>query len=135
MAVLGHGVAMRSLSKLLLIFAILISFPTIPPCVDTTSTAQAHMTSDRGSKRLGSAYDYVRNDSQFLSNFEVPTLGIKLRNGTGKLGNCPRVPGVRVVAVSPDGPAARAGLRSQKVIVQTALTTALMAGSLVSHQQ
>jgi S1-C subfamily serine protease len=121
---------MMSLSKRLLIFAILISLPAIAPGIDTTSTAEAHMDPDRGSQRVGSVDDYVRNDSQVLRDYEVPLLGIKVRNGTGTLGNYPRVAGVRVVAVSPAGPAAEAGLRSQQVIVQTALTSALAAGSI-----
>ena len=122
---------MMSTSKLLLIFAILISLPAIPPCIDTSSTAEAQVDLDRDSRRVGSVDDYVRNDSQFLGDYEVPLLGIKVRNGTGKLENSPRMLGVRVVEVSPQGPAAQAGLRSQQVMVQTVLTSALVVGSIV----
>ena len=79
---------------------------------------------------MGSVDDYVRNDSQFLGDYEVPLLGIKVRNGTGKLGNSPRMLGVRVVEVSPQGPAAQAGFGSQQVMVQTGLTSALVVGSI-----
>ncbi len=45
---------MMSISKLLLISAILISLPAIPLSIDTTSTAEAHVDSDRGSRGPGS---------------------------------------------------------------------------------
>ncbi len=121
---------MMSISKLLLIFAILISLQAVPPCIGTSSTAAAQVDSDRDSRGVGSADDYMRNDSQLMADYEVPLLGIKVRNGTGKLGDCPRMLGVRVVEVSPTSPAAQAGLRSQQVMVQTVLTSALVVGSI-----
>lgn len=131
MAVLGHGAAMMSISKLLLIFVISISLQAVPPCIGVSSTAAAQVNSDSDSGRVGSVDDYVANDSKFIGDYEVPLLGIKVRNGTGKLGNCPSMLGVRVVEVSPSGPAAEAGLRNQQIMVQTVLTTALVVGSIV----
>jgi S1-C subfamily serine protease len=131
MAVLGHGAAMMSISKLLLIFAISISLQAVPPCIGISSTGGAQVNSDSDSGRVGSVDDYVANDSQFIGDYEVPLLGIKVRNGTGKLENCSSMLGVRVVEVSPSGPAAEAGLRSQQIMVQTVLTGVLIAGSMV----
>src|SRR5260370_30160128 len=121
---------MMSISKLLLIFAILISLQAVPLSIGTSSTAAAQVDSDRDSRGVGSADDYMRNDSQLLADYEVPLLGIKVRNGTGKLGNCPSMLGVPVVEGSPTSPAAQAGLRSQQVMVQTVLTSALVVGSI-----
>src|SRR5258708_36812121 len=125
-----RGAAMMSISKLLLIFAILISLQAVPPCIGTSSTAAAQVDSDRDSRGVGSADDYMRNDSQLMADYEVPLLGIRGRNGTAKLGDCPRMLAVRVVEVSPTSPAAQAGLRRQQALVPTVLTSALVVGSM-----
>src|SRR5260370_37791417 len=107
-----------------------ISIQSVPPCNGSSSTAAAQGDSDRDSRGVCSADDYMRNDSQLMADYEVPLLGIKVRNGTGKLGDCPRMLGVRVVEVSPTSPAAQAGLRSQQVMGQTALTSPLVVRSI-----
>src|SRR5260370_40839024 len=92
-----RGAAMMSISKLLLIFAILISLQAVPPCIGTISTAAAPADSDRDSRGVGSAHDYMSNDSQLMADYDVPWLGIKVRNGAGKLAAFPRLLGGRLV--------------------------------------
>jgi S1-C subfamily serine protease len=61
---------------------------------------------------------------------QVPALGIQVTDGESKLTRGPSVTGIKVVRVDPGGPAAIAGLQSERMVVRTALTAALAVGGL-----
>jgi S1-C subfamily serine protease len=61
----------------------------------------------------------------------VPALRIEVANGESKLTRGPSVTGIKVISVDPDGPAAIAGLQSERMMARTALTTALAVGGVV----
>jgi S1-C subfamily serine protease len=84
------------------------------------------------SQALGSVKDYVGGDSYSVGENEdqVPALGIEVTNGESKLTRGPSVIGIKVISVDPGGPAAIAGLQTERVIVRTALTAALAVGGL-----
>jgi S1-C subfamily serine protease len=62
---------------------------------------------------------------------QVPALRIEVANGESKLTRGPSVTGIRVISVDPDGPAAIAGLQSERMIARMALTIALAVGGVV----
>jgi S1-C subfamily serine protease len=85
------------------------------------------------SQALGSVKDYVGGDSYSVGENEdqVPALGIEVTNGESKLTGGPSVTGIKVISVDPGGPAAIAGLQSERMIVRTVLTAAFAVGGLV----
>jgi S1-C subfamily serine protease len=85
------------------------------------------------SQALGSVKDYVGGDSYSVGENEdqVPALGIEVTNGESKLTRGPSVTGIKVITVDPGGPAAIAGLQSERMIVRTVLTATLAVGGLV----
>lgn len=84
------------------------------------------------SQALGSVKHYVGGDSYSVRENEdqVPALGIEVTKGESKLTRGP-VTGIKVINVDPGGPAAIAGLQSERIIARTALTAALAAGGMV----
>ena len=84
------------------------------------------------SQALGSVKDYVGGDSDSVgeNEFQVPALGIEVTNGQSKLTRGPSVTGIKVITVDPGGPAAIAGLQSERIIARTALTAVLAVGGL-----
>jgi S1-C subfamily serine protease len=85
------------------------------------------------SQALGSVKDYVSGDPYAVGENEdqVSGLGIEVANGESKLIRGPSVTGIKVISVDPKGPAAKAGLQSERMIGRTALTAALAVGGMV----
>jgi S1-C subfamily serine protease len=85
------------------------------------------------SQALGSAKDYVGADPYSVGENEdqVLALGIEVTNGESKLTRGPSVTGIKVISVDPGGPAAIAGLQSERMMARTALTAALAVGGVV----
>jgi S1-C subfamily serine protease len=85
------------------------------------------------SQALGSVKDYVISDPYVVGENEdqVPALRIEVANGESKLTRGPSVTGIKVISVDQDGPAAIAGLQSERMIARTALTAALAVGGMV----
>ena len=85
------------------------------------------------SQALGSVRDYVSGDPYAVgeNEDEVSALGIEVANGESKLTRELSVTGIKVISVDPDGPAAIAGLQSERMIGRTALTAALAVGGMV----
>jgi S1-C subfamily serine protease len=84
------------------------------------------------SQALGSVKDYVGGDAGSVGENEdqVPALGIEVTNGESKLTRGPSVIGIKVISVDAGGPAAIAGLQSERLIARTALTAVLAVGGL-----
>jgi S1-C subfamily serine protease len=103
------------------------------PAVFAAQVIGAAAGSANQSQALGSVKDYVGGDSDFAFENEdqVPVLGIKVTNGKSKLTRGPSVTGIKVISVDPGGPAAIAGLRSERMMARTALTAALAVGGMV----
>jgi S1-C subfamily serine protease len=82
---------------------------------------------------LGSVKDYVSGDPHAVGGNEnqVSALGIEVANGESKLTRGTSVTGIKVIGVDPNGPAAIAGLQSERMIGRTALTAALAVGGMV----
>ena len=114
-------------------------FPLFVPitiAVLTVSAAEitgAAAGSANQSQALGSVKDYVIGDPYAVGENEdqVPALRIEVANGESKLTRGPSVTGIKVISVDPDGPAAIAGLQSERMIARTALTAALAVGGVV----
>jgi S1-C subfamily serine protease len=85
------------------------------------------------SQALGSVKDYVSGDPYAVGENEdqVSALGIEVANGESKLTRGTSVTGIKVISVDPNGPAAIAGLQSERMIGRTALTAALAVGGMV----
>jgi hypothetical protein len=85
------------------------------------------------SQALGSVKDYVGGDSDSVGENEdqVPALGIEVTNGESKLTRGPSVMGIKVISVDAGGPAAIAGLQSERLIARTALNGRLSGGRSV----
>jgi S1-C subfamily serine protease len=85
------------------------------------------------SQALGSVKDYVSGDPYAVGGNEdqVSALGIEVANGESKLKRGTSVTGIKVISVDPNGPAAIAGLQSERMIGRTALTAALAVGGMV----
>ena len=102
------------------------------PAVLAAEAIGAATGSANQSPALGSVKDYVGGDSSSDGKNEdqVPALGIQVTDGESKLTRGPSVTGIKVVRVDPGGPAAIAGLHSERMIVRTALTAVLALGGL-----
>ena len=99
----------------------------------TGAAAGSANQSQAQSQALGSVKDYVSDDPYAVGENEdqVSALGIEVANGESKLTHGPSVTGIKVISVDPNGPAAIAGLQSERMIGRTALTAALAVGGMV----
>jgi len=102
------------------------------PAVCAAQVIGAAAGSANQSQALGSVKEYVggHSDSAGENEDQVPALGIEVTNGESKLTRGPSVIGIKVISVDPGGPAAIAGLQSERMVVRTALTAALAVGGL-----
>jgi S1-C subfamily serine protease len=102
------------------------------PVVFAAEVIGAAAGSANQSQALGSVKDYVSGDSYSVGENEdqVSALGIEVTNGESKLTRGPSVTGIKVISVDPGGPAAIAGLQSERMIARV-LTAALAAGGMV----
>ena len=118
------------ISKFLSLF-VLITIAA--PAVFAAEVMGAAAGSASQSQALGSVKDYVIGDPYAVGENEdqVPALRIEVANGESKLTRGPSVTGIKVISVDPDGPAAIAGLQSERMIARTALTAALAVGGVV----
>ena len=118
------------ISKFLSLF-VLITIAA--PAVFAAEVIGAAAGSANQSQALGSVKDYVGGDSYSVGENEdqVPALGIEVTNGESKLTRGPSVTGIKVITVDPGGPAAIAGLQSERMMARTALTAALAVGGVV----
>ncbi|MGO9452450.1 MAG: PDZ domain-containing protein [Candidatus Binataceae bacterium] len=85
---------------------------------------------DNVSSGLRSVDDYIHEENPGRVH-TLPELGIEISNGTGRLETGAVLRGAKVIRVIPEGPAARAGLKSERNIGKEILTGALIAGGLV----
>lgn len=79
---------------------------------------------------IGSVDDYRHDQGSGLGR-EVPELGLEVAEGSGRLSTGASMRGVKVIRVTPDGPAARAGLKNEQNTGKLVLAGALLAGGLV----
>jgi S1-C subfamily serine protease len=111
-------------------FVVIIAIAT--PTVSGADVIGPATVSANQSQAVGSVKDYVTGDSYAVGDEDqVPALGIEVANGESKLTRGPSVTGIKVISVDPDGPAAIAGLQSERMIGRTALTAALAVGGMV----
>jgi S1-C subfamily serine protease len=103
------------------------------PAISAAGVIGAAAGSTNQSQALGSVKDYVSGDPYAVGENEdqVSALGIEVANGESKLTRGPSVTGIKVISVDPNGPAAIAGLQSERMIGRTALTAALAVGGMV----
>ena len=112
---------------------LLVLITIAAPAVFAAEVIGAAAGSANQSQALGSVKDYVSGDPYAVGENEdqVPALRIEGANGESKLTRGPSVTGIKVISVDPDGPAAIAGLQSERMIARTALTAALAVGGMV----
>jgi S1-C subfamily serine protease len=103
------------------------------PVVFAAEVIGAAADSANQSQALGSVKDYVSGDPYAVGENEdqVPALRIEVANGESKLTRGSSVTGIKVISVDQGGPAAIAGLQSERMIARTALTAALVVGGMI----
>jgi len=94
-------------------------------CASTAKTGEIYSDG-----HLGSVDDYLSTNPQFPDAYEVPRLGIDVKNGESTLQNRYQFDGVEIVGVLPGGPGAAAGLKGEQRQVQTIMTVGLLAASM-----
>ncbi len=122
------------ISKLFPLFVpITIAVLAVSAAEVTDAAVGSANQSQAQSQALGSVKDYVSGDPYAVGENEdqVSALGIEVANGESKLTRGPSVTGIKVISVDPNGPAAIAGLQSERMIGRTALTAALAVGGMV----
>jgi S1-C subfamily serine protease len=77
--------------------------------------------------------DYLSTNPDFPSAYEVPRLGIEIKNGESTLQNRYQFDGVEIVGVIPGGPGTAAGLKGERRQVQAIMTVGLLAASIFFH--
>ena len=122
------------ISKLFPLFVpVTIAVLAVSAAEVTVAAAGSANQTQTQSQALGSVKDYVNGDPNAVGENEdqVSALGIEVANGESKLTRGPSVTGIKVISVDPNGPAAMAGLQSERMIGRTALTAALAVGGMV----
>jgi S1-C subfamily serine protease len=124
----------QSISKLFPLFVpITIAVLAVSAGEVTGAAAGSASQSPAQFPTLGSVKDYVSGGPYAVGGNEnqVSALGIEVANGESKLTRGTPVIGIKVISVDPNGPAAIAGLQSERMIGRTALTAALAVGGMV----
>jgi S1-C subfamily serine protease len=85
--------------------------------------------SDNQPPDLGSLDDYNRERNPDQTH-QVPELGLEVVDGSCALAGGSSLRGISVIRVIPDGPAARAGLRDERIVAQSILMGVLGVGGL-----
>jgi hypothetical protein len=96
---------------------------------ETASSALWAQGYDNQPSDVGSVDDYTRQQDLDQTH-EVVQLGVEVRDGDGALDGGNSLRGVTVIRVIPDGPAARAGLRDERIVGQSILMGVLAVGGL-----
>jgi hypothetical protein len=78
---------------------------------------------------VGSVDDYTRQQNPDQTH-ELPDLGVEVEDGNGALDGGSSLRGISVIRAFPDGPAARAGLRDERIVGQSILMGVLAVGGL-----
>jgi len=114
-------------------FPFFVLIAIVAPAVSAAEVIGVAGGSANQSQALGSVKDYATGDPYAVGENEdqVSALGIKVTDGESKLTRGTFVTGIKVISVDPDGPAAIAGLQSERMIGRTALTAALAVGGMV----
>jgi S1-C subfamily serine protease len=115
------------------VLSIFVLIAIVAPAVSAAEVIGAAGGSANQSQALGSVKDYVTGDPYAVGENEdqVSALRIEVANRESKLTRGPSVTGIKVISVDPDGPAAIAGLQSERMMARTALTAALAVGGVV----
>jgi S1-C subfamily serine protease len=124
---------MLKILKLALICGLACVFSFQAPASAQTGGQGTSVDFDDGSLQgLGSAEQYDRDnwDSEDVE-FQIPLIGISVRNALGKLANGQQLRGLGVTAVRGDGPANAAGMYGERTALRSALVGTLFAGSLI----
>jgi S1-C subfamily serine protease len=74
--------------------------------------------------------DYMKTNPDLPSAYDLPLLGIEVKNGQSTLKNHHNFDGVEILAVLPRSPGAAAGLQGERQQLQVALTVGLLAASM-----
>jgi S1-C subfamily serine protease len=92
------------------------------------STAKTGEINSEG--HLGSVDDYLSTKPDFPDVYEVPQLGIDVKNAESTLQSIYPFDGVEIVGVLPGGAGAAAGLKGERRQIQTIMTVGLLAASM-----
>lgn len=81
---------------------------------------------------VGSIYQYNRDDwDSEDSEYQIPLIGVSVRNALGKLGSGQPLRGLGVIAVKGGSAAEAAGVHGERAALQAALVGVFFAGSVV----
>jgi hypothetical protein len=119
----GATISRRLLPEIAIALLILLMLAGAPP---SALWAQDY---DNRPADVGSLDDYTREQNPDQTH-EVPELGLVVSDGSSALAGGSSLRGVSVIRVIPDGPAARAGLRDERVVGQSILMGVLGVGGL-----
>lgn len=121
------------IARFVLICAFAVLFSSLPPASAQTGSYAAGMgLRDEGPQGLGSVEQYNRDNwDSDDAEFQIPLIGISVRNGSGKLASGQPLRGLGVIAVTGESPADAAGVHGERAAVRAALVGAFFAGSII----
>lgn len=123
---------MKSARFVLICAMLLCLAPNTPALAQAPIQTAAPDAWDQSGASYGSIADYTRDDWDFAdAEFQVPLLGVSVRNAVGKLASGQPLQGLGVIEVRDGGGADVAGMHGEHLALRATLMGAFFAGSMI----